>query len=96
MSEDTFDRKAQTRLPDGTIVERDWTASERYQLYARGWRDGAGLRPTRKDHLGLGPYNRGYGDGSKARDAACEAEALRIGFTVRIVRLASDGEPVDT
>lgn len=83
---DTFVRKAQTMLPGGRIVERDWTAAECFKLYRDGWTDGAAIHAMRKTHVGLGPYERGYADGRKARNDACEAEAKRVGYEPTILR----------
>lgn len=86
MTEDTFSRKALTLLPDGTIVERDWTKKECFHLYVRGFRDGAGARTKRKDHVGLGPYDRGYTDGLKAARDAAQNEAKRLDYKPEILR----------
>lgn len=93
---DTFFRKAQTKLPDGTLVDREWSKSERYQLYARGFRDGAGTKAMRKDHIGLGPYDRGYSDGIAATRAACNAEARRLAYEPTILRAADADETRST
>lgn len=87
---DTFFRNAQTVLPGGKVIEREWSASERYQLYARGFRDGAATKPMRKDHIGLGPYDRGYADGVKATRAACRREAKRLGYRPTVLRAAQE------
>lgn len=86
---DTFIRPAQTKLPGGKTVERDWKPSEIYQLYCRGFRDGAGTKPMRKDHMGLGPYDRGYAEGAQAARDACALEAKRLRYEPTILR---DGE----
>lgn len=89
---DGFIRKAQTKLPNGTVVERDWTPSERYQLFARGYRDGAGTKPMRADHMGLGPYDNGYAQGQAATRAACAAYAAKVEYRPTILRAAADAE----
>jgi len=79
-------RKARTKLPGGEIIEREWKPCELYQLYARGFRDGAGTKPMRKDHMGLEPYDRGYTDGVAAVRAACSAEAKRLEYEPTVLR----------
>lgn len=88
---DTFIRKARTVMPDGTTVERDWNASEKYQLFARGFRDGAGTRPMRKDHMGLGPYDDGYRAGQEATRAATAAYAAKVGHSPTVLRADAGG-----
>lgn len=83
---EAYVRKAQTRMPDGTVVERDWTARERYMLYVRGFRDGASVRAMR--FPGLGAYDLGYADGRAARHAAVEAYAKQIGYEPTVLRSA--------
>jgi hypothetical protein len=84
---ETYKRLAQTELPGGKIVEREWTPHEQYQLYASGFRDGAGSRAMDKDREGLGAYDRGYADGKKARGAALKKYAKEIGYKPTILRL---------
>jgi hypothetical protein len=50
---ESYVRKAVTRLPDGRFVERDWTPSERYKLYVRGFRDGASIKAMRETPIPL-------------------------------------------
>lgn len=88
MPEEVYERMAQTVLPDGTIINRPWQANERYQLFARGFRDGAGTKPMRKDHMGLGAYDRGYAEGVAATKAACAAYAKEVNYTPAILRSA--------
>lgn len=85
-------KKREGRLAKGRDgVERPWTVTECYQLYARGFRDGAGTRAMRSDHVGLSVYDRGYADGCAATRAACTAYAKEIGHSASILRVA-DGE----
>lgn len=87
MAEEKYKRLAQTRLPSGKIVEREWTPHERFQLYAAGFRDGAGNRAMDKDREGLGAYDRGYAEGKKSRGKALKAYAKEIGYKPTILRL---------
>ncbi len=91
MSDETYARKAQTRLPDGTFVEREWSAHERYQLYMRGFRDGAGIKSMRDDHIGLGAYDRGYGDGRDALHTDLDAYGKEVGHEPSVLRTADSG-----
>jgi hypothetical protein len=83
-------RLAQTRLPGGKLVEREWTAHERYMLYASGFKDGAGVRPIDKEREGLGAYDRGYADGRLARSNAIASYANEVGYRPTILRAADD------
>ena len=87
MAEKTDKRLAQTRLPDGTMVDRQWFPSELYHLYARGFRSGAGGHAMRPDHQGLLAYDRGYEDGQKATREAVGAYAKEIGYEPSILRV---------
>jgi hypothetical protein len=95
MADEKNTRLARTKLPDGTIVEREWTPHERYMLYVRGFRDGAAVKAMA--HSGLGAYDRGYADGRDARASAADAYAKEVGYEPTILRLATDspsnGEP---
>ena len=79
-------RLAQTRMPDGTLVDRPWTVAERYMLYARGFRDGASTHAIKENLLGLGAYDRGYSDGKAATSSAVAAYAKEIGYVPSILR----------
>ena len=79
-------RLAQTKMPNGTVVDRPWTSGERYQLYRRGFRDGAGGRGVRHECEGLGAYDRGYAEGRATASAAISAYAQEIGYTPTILR----------
>jgi hypothetical protein len=79
-------RLAQTRQPDGTLVDRPWFPSELYHLYARGFRNGSGGHAMRPDHQGLLAYDRGYEDGRRATQEAVAAYAREIGYEPSILR----------
>jgi hypothetical protein len=79
-------RLAQTKLPGGKIIERDWTVHERFQLFAKGFRSGAGVRAIDPACEGLGAYDRGYDEGIQARRDAVDAYAKEIGYTPSILR----------
>jgi hypothetical protein len=64
--------------------EREWSPSERYQLYARGFRDGAAVHAMK--HPGLGAYERGYAEGQQARRMATTSYAREIGYEPTILR----------
>lgn len=68
-------------------TEREWTPAEMYQLYFRGFRDGAGITAMR--HSGLPPYDRGYRDGKKARADACAVFAKEISYRPSILRVVA-------
>lgn len=91
MGEEKNKRLAQTALPGGKIVEREWTPHERYMLYSRGFRDGAGGRPIDTEREGLGAYDRGYKDGHTARCKAMKDYAEEIGYEPTILRLQGEG-----
>lgn len=76
------------RLPGGRVIERPWQRSELFQLYMRGWRDGAGSKPMRKDHMDCPEYDKAYAAGCKAREAVSRRVANRLRHTPNILRLA--------
>lgn len=84
--EEKYIRKAQTKLPGGKIVERDWTTHERYMLFAKGFSAGAGGRARDPQCEGLGAYDRGYDEGIQARRKAVDAYAKEIGYVLSILR----------
>lgn len=86
-------RLAQTKLPGGKIVERDWTAHERFMLFAKGFRSGAGVRAIDPACEGLGAYDRGYDEGIKARREAVDAYAKEIGYVPSILRAQDPDSP---
>lgn len=86
MAEEKNKRLAQTKLSDGTVVEREWTPHERYMLFMAGFRHGAGMRAMDRDKEQLGAYDRGYTEGCKARHAAGIAYAQEIGYAPTILR----------
>lgn len=69
---------------DGT--EREWSAREKFQLYSRGFRDGAATRAVR--HEGLGAYELGYAEGRQSVRLAVDSYAKRIGYEPTILRTA--------
>lgn len=88
MPEEKNSRLAQTKLPDGTVVEREWTPHERYMLYSRGFKDGAGVKAMRKDCEGLGAYERGYDEGRRSLNQHVGAYAKEIGYIPTVLRTA--------
>lgn len=64
--------------------EREWSPHEKYQLYARGFRDGAANHSMK--HEGLGSYDRGYADGIQARRMATSSYAREVGYEPTILR----------
>lgn len=66
--------------------EREWSASERYQLFTRGFRDGAAIHAMR--HSGLGAYELGYAEGQRARGLAVDAYAKKVGHVPTVLRAA--------
>ena len=86
MAEEKNKRLAQTKLPSGKVIEREWTPHERYMLFAKGFRDGAGVKAIDKEREGLGAYDRGYDEGIKARREAVGAYAKEIGYEPTILR----------
>lgn len=80
-------RLAQTILSDGTILEREWTVSEQYQLYRRGFKHGASLKSIHKEYIGIEAYNKGYSDGSFSIKEACQKYANSIGYEPSILRI---------
>ena len=65
---------------------REWSAGEKYQLYIRGFKDGASARAVRDDHEGHPSYDRGYEEGRSAANAAISTYAKEIGYTPNILR----------
>lgn len=68
--------------------ERPWMKSEKYMLFMRGWRDGAGGHAIRKDHEDIQEYERGYQTGYGARHLAAANAAKRLKYKPEILRLA--------
>lgn len=87
-------RLAQTKLPDGTVIEREWTPRERYMLYVSGFGDGAAYRSMRPNREGLGAYDRGYADGRAARGRAATAYAKEVGYVPGVLRSADTDHEV--
>jgi ADP-ribose pyrophosphatase YjhB (NUDIX family) len=81
-----------TPVTRGAPTQRDWTPSERYQLYLRGWKDGANIRAMDPFSQEFPPYGRGYADGRRARSAAAEEYAKEIGHIPMVLRLAGDDQ----
>jgi len=80
---------ANKRLAKGLDgVSRPWMPRERYMLYSRGFRDGAGIKAMNAECSGLEDYDRGYADGCKARGAATTRFAKEIGYKPSILRAA--------
>ena len=79
-------RLAQTALPGGKVIDREWTVHERYMLYAAGFRAGAGMKAIDTTRAGLGAYDRGFHDGRVAAGQAISAYAAEIGYTPSILR----------
>jgi hypothetical protein len=88
VTEEKYKRLAQTKLPNGEVIERPWSPHERYMLYAAGFKDGAGVRPIDLEREGLGAYDRGYADGQAARSNAIKAYAEAVGYEPTILRIA--------
>jgi hypothetical protein len=81
-------------------TKEDIDASNKYHTWCRGWRDGAGMRAMRPDHLAhptLGAtYDEAYAHGQQAaRDMAAVA-ATRFGYTPSILRTADAGTDTKT
>jgi hypothetical protein len=94
MAEEKNKRLAQTRLPGGKVIEREWTPHERYMLFAKGFRAGAGARAIDPACEGLGAYDRGYAEGLEARRKAVDAYAKEIGYVPSILRARSPSSGV--
>jgi hypothetical protein len=60
-----------------TVQPETLTPKERWQLWRRGWRDGAGVRAKR--HQGQEDYERGYGEGYAVFCKASDVERRRLG-----------------
>lgn len=67
-------------------ASREWSPNEKYQLYVRGFRDGAAIRAMQ--HPGLGAYELGYAEGQQSRRLAANSYAIRIGHEPTILRTA--------
>jgi len=81
--------KKKYRLAKGADgKERPWQVNELYQLYMRGWRDGAGLKPMREDHMDCPEYNEAYAEGGRARQRVSNKAVKRLGYKPGILRLA--------
>ncbi len=74
-------------------------ASSLYQLYLRGWRDGAAFRaldPSLRHHANekfREAYERGYSEGREALNAAGKIASERYGYTPSILRTQPLGRP---
>lgn len=64
--------------------EREWSPAEKFQLYSRGFRDGAATRAMR--HEGLGAYEVGYAEGRQSVRLAVDSYAKRVGYEPTILR----------
>lgn len=68
-------------------------AANKYHTWCRGWRDGAGMRAMREDHLvhpTLGTtYSEAYAAGQAAARVMAEQASARFGYTPSILRTAS-------
>jgi hypothetical protein len=69
---------------------REWNERERYQLWRRGFRDGAGSAAKR--HPGFVDYERGWEEGAAARIAAGNKFAAEIGYAPSILRDDGGGQ----
>ena len=67
-------------------AEREWTPGENYQMFARGWYDGAGSKPVRPDHEGHPEYEAGFTDGVQAKYEALQRYCKRTGYAPEILR----------
>lgn len=67
---------------------REWSPRERYVLYRRGFRAGAGIRPIESEAEGIEAYDRGYDDGVAALGKASARYAKRVGYVPEVLRLA--------
>jgi len=61
-------RRAQTHLPDGTIVEREWKPRERFHLFRAGLNHGLAGRKKDETREGMVDYDRGYAEGEELRE----------------------------
>jgi len=74
-------------------VEREWTPAEKFQLYIRGFKDGAGARVQRIEESKLSFYREGYEAGDRARDRVIVGYAMKVGHdvsTMTLLREASE------
>lgn len=66
------------------------TMRDEFAAYIRGWSDGAiavAMRPEFTEHTTLAmPYNEGYADGRKARNAAYVVASEKYGVSLSILR----------
>ena len=85
-------RLAQTRAPDGVLVERPWRPYELFTLYMRGWTDAAATRAMRADHIDVPEYDKGYRAGKQARCAVVTRTASRFGYKPEILRLTEKAD----
>lgn len=85
-------RLAQTRLPGGRIVGREWLPEELFVLYMRGWKDGAYGVAMRKEYDTVPEYDKGYEVGYKAKHAAAKAAGKHLKHKPNILRLAGKGK----
>jgi hypothetical protein len=65
---------------------REWSAREKYMLYARGFSDGAAFRAIRPECEGHPSYDKGYKDGHDARNKAINAYCKEIDYTPTVIR----------
>jgi hypothetical protein len=82
-------KKKKHRLAKGSDgVERKWEPSELFQLYSRGWLDGANGAVMRPDHLDVPEYSDGYVQGYRARGNALYKACKRLKYKPEVLRLA--------
>jgi hypothetical protein len=87
--EDVKPAKKPYRLAKGADgKERPWTPEELFQLYMRGWRDGAGGHAMRKDHDDILEYEHGYSDGRIAWGVAAARACKKLKYEPSVLRLA--------
>lgn len=67
---------------------KHFVAREKYMLYVRGFRDGAGVHAMRANHGGLEAYERGYADGIRARQEHVHRFCEELGYEPEILRTA--------
>lgn len=82
------------RLAQGLTdaAPRAWRPAELYQLYCRGFQDGAGRRAMRVERgADTEAYQRGYRDGQVAGRKAATAYAAEVGYEPTVLR--TQGEP---
>ncbi len=76
------------------MIDRSTQEANRYHVFARGWRDGAGSHAMRPDHMNhptlAVDYEAGYASGRDAYSNAMTAASARLGYVPCVLRTQAE------